>query len=106
MNIDSIRQTLTENLNKEKSKDVNVDINVNVISEANGKFAVQIHNSNIEINEGNIDKADITVGFLNKDTMIDMFLNGANPMSLVMKGQMTFNGDMQKGKSLKGLFIQ
>ena len=37
--------------------------------------------------------------------MIDMFTKGVNPTSLVMKGKMTFNGDMSKGKSLKGLFI-
>jgi hypothetical protein len=27
-------------------------------------------------------------------------------MSLVLKGQMTFNGDMGKGKSIKGLFVK
>jgi hypothetical protein len=52
-----------------------------------------------------LDKADITAGFVNKDTMIEMFPTGAVPMRLVMGGKMTFNGNMAKGKSLKGLFI-
>jgi hypothetical protein len=37
--------------------------------------------------------------------MIEMFTQGANPMGLVMGGKMTFNGDMAKGKSIKGLFV-
>jgi hypothetical protein len=99
LDIDSIRNTLTTNLNEDKSKDVDVDINVNVLGVSNGKFNVQVHNSTV-------DTADITVGFANKNVMIDMFVNGANPMGLVMGGQMTFNGDMAKGKSLKGLFVK
>jgi len=35
-----------------------------------------------------------------------MFLEGGNPISLVMGGRMTFNGDMAKGKELKGLFVE
>tara|TARA_Y100000385_G_scaffold278950_1_gene327945 strand:- start:2082 stop:2405 length:324 start_codon:yes stop_codon:yes gene_type:complete len=106
LDIDSIRNSLTTNLNEDKSKDVDVDINVNVLGVSNGKFNVQVHNSTVALEEGYLDTADITVGFANKDVMIDMFINGANPMGLVMGGQMTFNGDMAKGKSLKGLFVK
>ena len=106
LDIDSIRNTLTTNLNETKSEGVDIDINVNVISEANGKFNVQVHDSTVTVDDGNLDKADITVGFVNKDVMIDMFTKGANPMSLVMSGKMTFNGDMAKGKSIKGLFVK
>ena len=106
LDINSIRNTLTTNLNEEKSQGVDIDINVNVINEDNGKFNVQVHDNAVTVNDGNLDKADITVGFVNKDVMIDMFTQGANPMSLVLKGQMTFNGDMSKGKSIKGLFVK
>jgi len=106
LDIDSIRNTLTTNLNEVKSEGIDIDINVNVISEDNGKFNVQVHDSSVTLEEGNLDNADITVGFVNKDVMIDMFTKGANPMSLVLKGQMTFNGDMGKGKSIKGLFVK
>ena len=106
LDINSIRNTLTTNLNVEKSQGVDIDINVNVINEDNGKFNVQVHDNAVTVNDGNLDKADITVGFVNKDVMIDMFTQGANPMSLVLKGQMTFNGDMGKGKSIKGLFVK
>jgi hypothetical protein len=37
--------------------------------------------------------------------MIEMFTKGADPVKLVMGGKMTFNGDMSKGKSMKGLFV-
>ncbi len=93
-------------INEVKSEGVDIDINVNVINEDNGKFNVQVHDSSVTLEEGNLDNADITVGFVNKDVMIDMFTKGANPMSLVLKGQMTFNGDMGKGKSIKGLFVK
>ena len=106
LDINSIRNTLTTNLNEEKSQGVDIDINVNVINEDNGKFNVQVHDNAVTVNDGNLDKADITVGFVNKDVMIDMFTQGANPMSLALKGQMTFNGDMGKGKSIKGLFVK
>jgi alkyl sulfatase BDS1-like metallo-beta-lactamase superfamily hydrolase len=105
LDIDSIRNTLTTNLNKDKAQDVDIDINVNVISETNGKFNIRVHDSEVVLEEGNLDQADITVGFVNKDVMIEMFTQGANPMGLVMGGKMTFNGDMAKGKSIKGLFV-
>jgi len=101
-----IKNELEINFNKEKSKDVDIDINVNVISESNGKFSVSVKDEQCVVEQGNLDKADITVGFVNKETMIDMFTKGANPMSLVMSGKMTFNGDMNKGKSIKGLFVR
>ena len=59
-----------------------------------------------KICDDNLSKADITVGFVDKDTMIDMFTKGVNPTSLVMSGKMTFNGDMSKGRSIKGLFMK
>jgi putative sterol carrier protein len=101
-----IKNDLEDNFQRDKSEDLDIDINVNVISESNGKFSVSIHNKRCIISNENLPKADITVGFVNKDVMIDMFVNGANPMALVMGGQMTFNGDMAKGKSLKGLFVK
>jgi putative sterol carrier protein len=101
-----IKNDLEDNFQRDKSEDLDIDINVNVISESNGKFSVSIHNKRCIISNENLPKADITVGFVNKDVMIDMFVNGANPMGLVMGGQMTFNGDMAKGKSLKGLFVK
>ena len=107
LDINSIRNTLTTNLNEEKSQGVDIDINVNVINEDNGKFnKPRNHDNAVTVNDGNLDKADNPVGFVNKDVMIDMFTQGANPMSLVLKGQMTFNGDMGKGKSIKGLFVK
>ena len=60
----------------------------------------------VTVNDGNLDKADDPVGFVNKDVMIDMFIQGGKSYSLVLKGQMTFNGDMGKGKSIKGLFVK
>ena len=101
-----VKDELEINFNKEKSKDVDIDINVNVISESNGKFHVSVKDEQCVVAQGNLDSADITVGFVNKDVMIDMFTKGANPMSLVMSGKMTFNGDMNKGKSIQGLFVR
>ena len=34
-----------------------------------------------------------------------MFTKGKDPVKLVMGGKMTFNGDMSKGKGMKGLFV-
>ena len=83
-----------------------VRINVNVINETNGKFSVSIHSNRCIITDEHLDKSDITVGFVNTDTLTEMFLEGGNPISLVMGGRMTFNGDMAKGKELKGLFVE
>lgn len=100
-----IKNDLEGNFQKNKAEEVDIDINVNVISETNGKFSVSVHNKKCIVTNESLPKADITVGFVNKDVMIDMFTKGADPMRLVMGGQMTFNGNMAKGKSLKGLFI-
>ena len=85
---------------------IDIDINVNVINETNGKFSVSIHSNRCIITDEHLDKSDITVGFVNTDTLTEMFLEGGNPISLVMGGRMTFNGDMAKGKELKGLFVE
>jgi len=106
LDFEKIKHDLEGNFQKEKAQDVDIDINVNVLSESNGKFSVSVHKQQCIITNENLSKADITVGFANKNVMIDMFVNGANPMGLVMGGQMTFNGDMAKGKSLKGLFVK
>jgi putative sterol carrier protein len=100
-----IKNDLEGNFQKNKAEEVDIDINVNVISETNGKFSVSVHDKKCIVTNESLPKADITVGFVNKDVMIDMFTKGADPMRLVMGGQMTFNGNMAKGKSLKGLFI-
>ena len=106
LDIDSIRNSLTTNLNEDKSKDVDVDINVNVLGVSNGKFNVQVHNSTVALEEGYLDTADITVGFANKNVMIDMFVNGCKSMGLRKGGQKTLKGDMGKGKIIKGLFVK
>tara|TARA_B100001287_G_scaffold242907_1_gene218620 strand:- start:2027 stop:2356 length:330 start_codon:yes stop_codon:yes gene_type:complete len=100
-----IKTNLEDSFNKEKSTGVDIDINVTVLNEDDGKFSVSVFDKKCFVNSQHLPKADITVGFVDKDTMIDMFTNGADPIKLVMGGQMTFNGDMAKGKSLKGLFI-
>ena len=100
-----IKTNLEDSFNKDKSTGVDIDINVTVLNEDDGKFSVSVFEEKCYVNNQHLPKADITVGFVNKDTMIDMFTGGADPMKLVMGGQMTFNGDMGKGKSLKGLFI-
>lgn len=105
MNFSKVKQTLEENFNKEKSSEVNIDINVTVLSGDKGKFSVAVHEGVCSITDTHLDKADITVGFINEETMIEMFVQGANPMSLVMGGKMTVNGDLKKGKEIKGLFV-
>jgi alkyl sulfatase BDS1-like metallo-beta-lactamase superfamily hydrolase len=105
MNFNNVKQTLEESFNKEKSADVDIDINVTVLSGEHGKFSVAIHNGDCSITNSHLDKADITVGFINEETMLEMFIQGANPMSLVMGGKMTVNGDLKKGKEIKGLFV-
>ena len=52
LDINSIRNTLTTNLNEEKSQGVDIDINVNVINEDNGKFNVQVHDNAVTVNDG------------------------------------------------------
>ncbi len=99
-----IKNGLQDSFNRDKSKGVDICINVNVINEENGKFSINVSNEELMITSEHEPKADITVGFINKDTMLDMFTKGANPTSLVMTGKMTFNGDMAKGRSIKGLF--
>lgn len=106
MNITEFEQTLKQNLNIEKAKDVNVKINVTVLNGPTGKFNVTVENNDVSVKEGKLDDAHITVGFTTEESLNKMFLEGANPVSLVMSGKMTFNGDMNKGKSLKGLFIK
>tara|TARA_B100000614_G_C14134023_1_gene321304 strand:+ start:158 stop:487 length:330 start_codon:yes stop_codon:yes gene_type:complete len=105
LDFEKIKTDLESNFNREKAEGVDVSINVNVINEENGKFSVSVLDNKCTVYDDNLSRADITVGFVDKDTMIDMFTKGVNPASLVLKGKMTFNGDMAKGKSLKGLFI-
>ena len=100
-----IKQDLEENFQRDKSEGIDIDINVNVINEANGKFSISVHDKKCILSDEHLDTADITVGFVNKDIMIEMFTKGADPIKLVMGGKMTFNGDMSKGKSMKGLFV-
>ena len=101
-----IKTNLEDSFNKEKSTGVDIDINVTVLNEDDGKFSVSVFDKKCFVNSQHLPKADITVGFVNKDTMIDMFTKGVNPTSLVMSGKMTFNGDMAKGRSIKGLFMK
>ena len=100
-----IKQDLEGSFQRDKSEGIDIDINVNVINEANGKFSIRVHDKKCILSDEHLDKADITVGFVNKDIMIEMFTKGADPIKLVMGGKMTFNGDMSKGKSMKGLFV-
>lgn len=101
-----IKNDLESSFNRKKSEGVDVDININVINEDNGKFSVSVFNERCFVNNQHLPNADITVGFLDKDTMIDMFTKGSNPTALVLSGKMTFNGDMSKGRSIKGLFMK
>jgi len=101
-----IKADLENSFNIERAKGVDIEINVNVISETNGKFSVSVSEGKCIITNENLSKADITVGFVDKDTMIEMFTKGKDPVKLVMGGKMTFNGDMSKGKALKGLFAK
>jgi|MEHZ01.5.fsa_nt_MEHZ011433513.1_2 putative sterol carrier protein len=106
LDYDKIKTQLEENFQVQKADGIDIDININVISETNGKFSVSIHDKECSIAHKQLDKSDITVGFVNEDTLLEMFLAGGNPISLVMGGKMTFNGDMAKGKELKGLFVE
>ena len=101
-----IKTDLESSFNSDMADGVDVSINVNVINEENGKFSVSVLDNKCTVYDDNLAKADITVGFVDKDTMIDMFTKGVNPTSLVMSGKMTFNGDMAKGRSIKGLFMK
>ena len=92
--------------NSELAATVNIDINVTVLSGEPGSFSVAVHSGVCEIVAEHVPKSDITVGFLDAETMIDMFTKGASPMSLVMSGKMTINGNLQKGKEIKGLFVK
>ena len=106
LDYNKIKTQLEENFQVQKADGIDIDININVISETNGKFSVSIHDKEFSIAHKQLDKSDITVGFVNVDTLLEMFLAGGNPISLVMGGKMTFNGDMAKGKELKGLFVR
>ena len=101
-----IKTDLESSFNSDMADGVDVSINVNVINEENGKFSVSVLDNKCTVYDDNLTKADITVGFVDKDTMIDMFTKGVKPTSLVMSGKMTFNGDMGKGRSIKGLFMK
>lgn len=105
MNFEQFRNTLLESFNVDKSTGVDVKINVNLLGDKDGKFSLIIQNNECIIEKTTIDKPDITVGFIDEDTMAEMFLKGANPVSLVMSGKMSFSGDTAKGKKLKGLFV-
>jgi putative sterol carrier protein len=100
-----VKTDLEESFNTEKSVGVAIDINVTVVSEDDGKFSVSVFEEKCFVNNQHLPDADITVGFVDKDTMIEMFTKGKDPVKLVMGGKMTFNGDMGKGKALKGLFV-
>ena len=100
LDYDKIKTQLEENFQVQKADGIDIDINTN------GKFSVSIHDKECSIAHKQLDKSDITVGFVNEDTLLEMFLAGGNPISLVMGGKMTFNGDMAKGKELKGLFVE
>jgi len=106
MNYNTVKETLEQNFNAVKAADVNIDINVTVLGESEGEFSVSVHNGKCAIDNTHADKVDITVGFIDTDTMIAMFTEGANPMSLVMGGKMTVNGDLKKGREIKGLFMK
>lgn len=100
-----VKTDLETSFNRERSVGIDIDINVNVLSESNGKFSVSVFDEKVLIANEYLPNADITVGFVDKDTMIEMFTKGKDPVKLVMGGKMTFNGDMSKGKALKGLFV-
>lgn len=106
MNFENVKTTLQESFNSELAADINIDINVTVLGSSNGKFSVGVHAGACEIKEGHLDKSDITVGFTDDNTMLEMFTQGANPMGLVMSGRMTINGDLKKGREIKGLFVK
>lgn len=106
MNFQDTKDTLLENFNAELASAVDIDINVIVLSGDSGKFSVSVHSGACEIIPEHLDKPDITVGFVDDTTMIEMFTQGANPMTLVMSGKMTINGNLKKGKEIKGLFLR
>ena len=68
-----IKNDLQDSFNREKSKGVDIDIQDNVINEDNGKFSLVFLMKMSVTQSAFTQKADITVGFVNKDTMIDMF---------------------------------
>jgi hypothetical protein len=106
MSFENTKTTLLESFNPELAADINIDINVTVLGSSDGKFSVSVHAGECEINVGHLDKSDITVGFTDDNTMLEMFTQGANPMGLVMGGKMTINGDLKKGREIKGLFVK
>ena len=67
-----IKQDLEGSFQRDKSEGIDIDINVNVISEANGKFSISVHDKKCILSDEHLDTADITVGFVNKDIMIEI----------------------------------
>jgi hypothetical protein len=106
MNFENVATTLQENFNPEIAADINIDINVTVLGASDGKFSVSVHTGACEIKQGHLEKSDIIVGFTDDKTMLEMFTQGVNPMGLVMGGKMTINGDLKKGREIKGLFVK
>ena len=100
------KNILEDHFNVDKAQSTDIDINVTVLGEDNGEFSVSVHQGTCVIEDKHLDNPNITVGFIDVDTMIDMFTKGANPMTLVMGGKMTVNGDFKKGREIKGLFIK
>jgi len=108
MNFENVKDKLSDGFDSELAvnNNIDIDINVTVLSGSQGKFSVSVHSGECNIMDRHLDKSDITVGFTDENTMIEMFTKGANPMSLVMGGRMTINGDLKKGKEIKGLFMK
>ncbi len=65
-----IKNDLESSFNRKNSEGVDVDINISVINEDSGKFSVSVFDERCYVNNQHLPHADITVGFLNKDTMI------------------------------------
>ena len=49
LDYDKIKTQLEENFQVQKADGIDIDININVISEANGKFSVSIHDKEFSI---------------------------------------------------------
>ena len=92
-----IKTDLEDNFNRERSVGVDIDINVNVLSESNGKFSVSVFEEKVLIANEYLPNADITVGFVDKDTMID----NSSPLCAVVHSPLTHHS---ASFSLKSVF--
>lgn len=101
--IDELLQSYSERFSPEKAQGMDSVVQMNLTGEGGGQYYAEVQDQELNIEEGTHEAPDTTLT-TSAENWLKVNNGNANPMQLMMQGQLSVDGSIPTATKFQGLF--